>query len=144
MTSKEQISADFLAAYKAKDMVKKNFLGVLKGTIETEQGKLTGDITEDLVQAIVKKFEKNIRENIAGRVVMNLDISEQEAEISYLKPYQPTLMSEDEIRVIVKELVSVSDNKNQGALMGQFNKGNVGKAFDNKMVSKIITEELAV
>ena len=51
-------------------------------------------------------------------------------------------MTEDEIRFIVKHIISVSTNKNQGFLMGTFNKENVGKAFDNKIVSKIIQEEL--
>ena len=39
MSLKEQINADFLAAYKNKEMAKKNFLGVLKGSIQTKEGK---------------------------------------------------------------------------------------------------------
>jgi uncharacterized protein YqeY len=64
--------------------------------------------------------------------------------LSFLQPYLPTLMNEDEVRSIVKEIVSREGiNKNQGFLMGTFNKEQKGKAFDNKMVSKIINEELA-
>jgi len=141
MLLKERINADFLEAYKAKDMVKKNFLSVLKGMIDTNIGKGIEATDENVLKAI-KSMEKGVIENIEGRKSSGLDISEQELELSYLKPYQPTLMSEDEIRVIVKDLISSAANKNLGFLMGMFNKTNTGKAFDNNVVSKVIKEEL--
>ena len=73
---------------------------------------------------------------------MGIDTSEQEAELGFIAPYLPTLMSEDVIREKVRLIVSEATIKNVGALMGMFNKQNVGQSFDNKMVSKIITEEL--
>jgi uncharacterized protein (UPF0335 family) len=55
----------------------------------------------------------------------------------------PALMSEEEIRGVVKEFLSRENiTRNQGFLMGLFNKEQKGKGFDNKTVSKIITEEL--
>ena len=90
----------------------------------------------------IKSMEKGVIENIEGRKSSGLDISEQELELSYLKPYQPSLMSEDEIRVIVKDLIGSATNKNLGFLMGMFNKTNTGKKFDNNVVSKVIKEEL--
>jgi uncharacterized protein YqeY len=128
-------------AYKNKDMKKKDFLGVLKGMIQTNEGKQIISTDENVLK-IIKSIEKGVIENIEGRKKSGLDVSEQELELSYIKPYQPTLMTEDEIRFIVKHIISVSTNKNQGFLMGTFNKENVGKAFDNKIVSKIIQEEL--
>jgi hypothetical protein len=141
MLLKERINADFLEAYKAKDMVKKNFLSVLKGMIDTNIGKGIEATDENVLKAI-KSMEKGVIENIEGRKSSGLDISEQELELSYLKPYQPTLMSEDEIRVIVKDLINSVTNKNLGFLMGMFNKTNTGKKFDNNVVSKVIKEEL--
>jgi uncharacterized protein YqeY len=141
MTLKERINIDFMDAYKNKDMKKKDFLGVLKGMIQTNEGKQIISTDENVLK-IIKSIEKGVIENIEGRKKSGLDVSEQELELSYIKPYQPTLMTEDEIRFIVKHIISVSTNKNQGFLMGTFNKENVGKAFDNKIVSKIIQEEL--
>ena len=52
-------------------------------------------------------------------------------------------MSEDEICSIIKEMFSREGiNKNQGFLIGLFNKEQKGKAFDNKLVSKLIQTEL--
>jgi uncharacterized protein YqeY len=142
MTLKETINTDFMEAYKSKNMEKKNFLGVLKGALQTQEGKQI-ESTDENVLKVIKSFEKGINETIEGKIKLQLDIEEQKLELSYLQPYLPTLMGEDEIRLIVKEIVSREDiNKNQGFLMGLFNKEQKGKGFDNKTVSKIINEEL--
>jgi uncharacterized protein YqeY len=142
MKLKERINTDFMEAYKSKNMGKKNFLSVLKGTIQTQEGKQI-ESTDENVLKVIKSFEKGINETIEGKIKLQLDIEEQKLELSYLQPYLPTLMGEDEIRLIVKEIVSREDiNKNQGFLMGLFNKEQKGKGFDNKTVSKIINEEL--
>jgi uncharacterized protein YqeY len=143
MILKEKINADFMEAYKSKDMEKKNFLGVLKGAIQTQEGKQI-ESTDENVLKVIKALENGIVETIESKIKIGQDTIKAELELSYLKPYMPTLMSEDEIRSIVKEIVSREGiNKNQGFLMGLFNKEQKGKAFDNKSVSKIINEELA-
>jgi uncharacterized protein YqeY len=143
MILKEKINADFMEAYKSKDMEKKNFLGVLKGAIQTQEGKQI-ESTDENVLKVIKALENGIVETIESKIKIGQDTIKSELELSYLKPYMPTLMSEDEIRSIVKEIVSREGiNKNQGFLMGMFNKEQKGKAFDNKAVSKIINEELA-
>jgi len=141
MTIKEKINTDFMEAYKAKDMNKKNFLGVLKGTIQTQEGKLIESTDENILK-VLKSMEKGILENIDGRNIMGLDIAEQLCELSYVRVYQPPMLTEDEIRVIVKEIISNSTNKNLGYIMGMFNKEKRIKSFDNKIVSNIIKEEL--
>jgi len=137
----DKLKLDFLNAYKNKDMFKKNFLSVLKGVVENNIGKNI-EPTDENVLKVIKTIEKNIIENINSRKKINLDTTEQELELSYLTQYLPTLMSEDAIRTIVKEMVSKTDNKNLGSLMGVFNKENKDKSFDNKTVQKIIKEEL--
>lgn len=147
MTIKERITEDFMLAYKAKDMMKKNFLGVLKGAIQTQETKIVdGNLvssTDENVLKVIKSLEKGINENIEGRKQTGLDITEQELELSYLKPYQPELMSEDEIRINVHQVIIDSGETNMGKIMGLFNKTFNGKAFDNKTVGKIIKEELS-
>lgn len=142
MTLKERINADFMEAYKSKDMEKKNFLGVLKGAIQTQEGKQI-ESTDENVLKVIKAFEKGINETIESKTKIGEDVSQQLTEKKYLEVYMPTLMSEDEIRGVVKEFLSRDGvNKNQGFLMGLFNKEQKGKGFDNKTVSKIISEEL--
>jgi uncharacterized protein len=143
MLLKERINTDFMEAYKAKNMEKKNFLGVLKGAIQTQEGKQI-ESTDENVLKVIKSFEKGLNETIESKTKIGEDISQQLSEKSYLEAYLPTLMSDDEIRSIVKEILNREGvNRNQGALMGIFNKEQKGNAFDNKTVSKIIVEELA-
>ena len=141
MTLKDKINADFLEAYKSKNMKKKDFLGVLKGSIQTQEGKQI-PATDENVLKVIKSLEKGIVENIDGRKKAGLDVSEQEAELEFLKPYKPTMLTEDEIRVMVKSLIEVSTSKNECVLMGDFNKKNKGKSFDNKVLFEIIIDEL--
>jgi uncharacterized protein YqeY len=102
------------------------------------------DSTDENVLKVIKAMEKGINETIEAKKKLNEGFEQQTLEISYLQPYLPTLMSDDEVRGIVKEILSRDGiNKNQGFLMGTFNKENQGKAFDNKRVSQIIQEELA-
>ena len=149
MTIKEQIKSDFLIAYKNKDMFKKNFLGVVLSSIDAKIGKNI-ESTDENVLKVIKSMEKGILENIDGRKQTGLEITEQELELSYIKPYQPELMSDDEIKAIVIELINrpIFDTndpltKKLGGTMGMFNKENRnGKAFDNNTVTKIIKEIL--
>jgi uncharacterized protein YqeY len=143
MLLKEKINEDFLIAYKSKEMEKKNFLGVLKGAIQAQEGRMI-DSTDENVLKVIKAMEKGINETIEAKKKLNEGFEQQTLEMTYLQPYLPTLMSDDEVRGIVKEILSREGiNKNQGFLMGTFNKENQGKAFDNKRVSQIIQEELA-
>jgi len=142
MTLKERINADFMEAYKSKDMEKKNFLGVLKGAIQTQEGKQI-ESTDENVLKVIKAFEKGINETIESKTKIGEDVSQQLLEKQHLEVYMPALMSDDEIRGVVKEFLSRENvTRNQGFLMGLFNKEQKGKGFDNKTVSKIITEEL--
>jgi uncharacterized protein YqeY len=142
MTLKEKINVDFIEAYKSKDMEKKNFLGVLKGAIQTQEGKQI-ESTDENVLKVIKAFEKGINETIESKTKIGDDVSQQLMEKKYLEVYMPALMSEEEIRGVVKEFLSRENiTRNQGFLMGLFNKEQKGNGFDNKTVSKIITEEL--
>lgn len=141
MTLKEQINADFLEAFKSGNRTKKDFLGVIKGTIQTNEGKLI-ESTDENVLKVLKSIEKGINETLEGNKKIGADTSAQEAELAFIAPYLPTLMSEDVIREKVRLIILEAANKNAGVLMGMFNKQNAGQAFDNKVVSKIIGEEL--
>lgn len=131
MNLKEQISADFMTAFKAKDMDRKNFLGVVKGEIQNEEGRGTV-ATDEVVLGILRKMEKSLTQT---------NTPESLGELEYIKPYLPQLMSEDQIRVILGGYKSDGLN-NMGALMGAFNKEYKGLA-NNSLVSAIIKEILA-
>jgi uncharacterized protein YqeY len=130
MSLKEQIQADFMTAFKAKDMDKKNFLGLIKSEIQNEFGR-SGKEDDETVLGILKKMEKSLKQT-------NTD--ESLGELEYIKPYLPTMMGEDRIREILHDYKTNGLN-NVGQMMGEFNKTFKGMA-DNSVVSKIVKEVL--
>jgi uncharacterized protein YqeY len=131
MSLKEKINSDFMDAFKAKDMAKKNFLGVVKGEIQNEFGR-SGKDDDETVLTILKKMEKSLKQT---------NTAESLAELEYIKPYLPTMMSEISIRSIIRTFKK-DGIEDVGKMMGAFNKEYKGKA-DNALVSKIVKEELA-
>jgi uncharacterized protein YqeY len=127
---KEQINQDFMTAFKAKDMNKKNFLGVIKGEIQNAE--LRGiSPTDENVMGILRKMEKSL---------LQTNTPESLAELEYIKPYLPAMMSESLCREKVAMMIN-SGLTNVGQIMGEFNKHYKG-LVDNKMLSNILKETL--
>jgi uncharacterized protein YqeY len=130
MTLKERIYTDFMEAFKAKDFPRKNFLGILKGEIQNEEGRGTV-ATDAVVMSILKKMEKSLK----------LTNSEEAlTELGFIEPYLPTMMAEEQIATVIKDLIA-GGAKNIGSIMGTFNKDYVGQA-DNAIVSRLAKEAL--
>ena len=130
MSLKEKISEDFMIAFKAKEMEKKNFLSVLKGEIQNEESR-NGGVTDESVMSILKKMEKSLKQT---------NTEESLKELEYIKPYLPTLMDESSIRSILESYKNDGVDE-MGKMMSAFNKEYKGKA-DNSLVSKIVKEIL--
>jgi uncharacterized protein YqeY len=138
MLLKEKINRDFMLAFKEKNMDRKNFLGLIKATIETQEKKLI-ESTDENVLKILKIIEKNLIETIKHKQSLNISCVNDEAELSYVQDYMPKQMTEDEIYTIISSYINNGDVRNLGALMGKFNKENKGKNFDNKIVNQVIS-----
>jgi uncharacterized protein YqeY len=101
-----------MIAYKAKDMNKKTFLGILKGTLQTQETKEKPILsTDDNVLLLIRTIEKGLWKQLLVVKKMGLDVSSEELELTYLKPYQPELMSEELVRTLVIGLIKESTNK---------------------------------
>lgn len=145
MTTLEKINADFSSAYKAKEMEKKNFLGTLKGAIQTEESKATtfrpGFVDEDVVISIVKRFEKSIRENI--RIGQNVESFNK--ELDWLIPYLPIPFSDEDINIFIRHAMDkypekVTEYKSgKVAVLGLF-MGEVMKLSKGNANPKVVTE----
>lgn len=138
----EQLNADFTTAYKEKDMVKKNFLAVVKGAIQTNESKGMDSSVDDNVLKVIKQFIKNLNESIEARKKLGVDESELVQELSYLEVYLPAQMSNEEIKGHLISIIEALPVKNVGAIMGKFNVEHKGKYFDNKVVGELIKELL--
>jgi uncharacterized protein YqeY len=131
MTLNEQINADFITAFKAKETQKKTLLGVIKGEIQNK----APNPTDENVLAILKATKKALEQSLA------FGDDSAELELSYIEGYFPALMSETQIREAIQLIIVNSGETNMGKVMGMFNKEYSGKA-DNKLVSQIVKEEL--
>lgn len=146
---KEKICADFISAFKAKETLKKDTLGVLKTRI-TEAEKLY-KVTEledkdvlDVIQSMIKRHEQTIA--LYKGASIRLDSIEDNMEIeieqkNILMQYMPSQLSEEEITAILgailKENPNTPQNKLRGLVMTHF-KNNYNGRYDAKVLSSKI------
>lgn len=152
MTLKERIADDIKTAMKAKDRVTIDTLKLAKAEIEKKESgtKKGGRVTlNDVdIEEILIKMSKD-RHELVSQYTGNFEatgiVEDAKKEITVLESYLPDEMSEDEIRQVIKGYIADdSMDNNIGFLMGTFNKNHKGVAhFDNKLVSKVIKEELS-
>ena len=123
----EKISADFMTAYKTKNLEKKNFLGVVK----TEITKESKEPTDEYIIGKIRSMIKNASDSN----------SLSESELKTLNEYIPQLMGEDDLRKLLKDFVDSSENVNIGSIMKHFNQNYKG-LVDNKMLQTLSREML--
>ena len=130
MTLIEQIGKDFITAFKAKEMDKKDFLGVLKTEV-TKESKTPEDTY------VVGKIKSMIK-NAADTNSLTKD------ELDILNSYLPKQLSEDELRTVIGLTImkeGYSGMKDMGKIMGWL-KSNYDGQYDGGLASKIIKELL--
>lgn len=131
---KAKIKADMMAAWKAKEIKKRDFLKFVIGEIERKEDANT-KLSNDEIQALLIKIDKNLL------VVGGMESVEQ---MEFLTPYLPVMMHVDEIKEVVTQLITngeYSGMKDMGKVMGDFNANFKGKA-DGKVLSGIVKELL--
>lgn len=144
MDLKAKITADLLAAMKAKDEAKVSVLRLLKAAImkfevSGDKKKEAGD--DDVLQIIgkevkqrkdsVEAFRKGGREDLAAK---------EKAEMELLQSYLPAQMSEEEVREVVKGIISqigATSKTDFGKIMGAAMRKVKGKA-DGQVVSRVV------
>jgi uncharacterized protein YqeY len=134
MSLKEQLNADFIKAFKEGESGrdKKNFLGLLKGEIQTEETR-NGAIanSDDLVMSVFKRMEKSLKQT---------ETPETLVELGFLEAYLPTMKTESELTEIILGY-KAQGVSNTGQLMGRINK-DYKWVIDNALVTKIAPELL--
>ncbi len=149
MSLKEKIIADLKEAMKAGDAKKRDTLRLLDSAIkntEIEKKKReTGLNDEEIIEVIargIKQRKDSVAQYEAGG---RPELAENEkAEIEILSVYMPAQLSEEEIRKIVKEIISasgVNSKSEMGKVMGQA-MGKLKGQADGNVVKKIVEEEL--
>lgn len=131
MTLKEKINADFMTAFKSKNVVAKSILSVVKGEIQTVEKNIGVDSLSDAeVIKILTKTVKSLKETIS----MTGD-EKSKIELEIVEVYLPTQMSKEEVTQKVTELVN-SGVTQIGMIMKEF----ATLPADKKMVSEVVKE----
>ena len=143
----DKIQSDYIAAFKAKETVKKDVLGLLKGAILNAKIEKKEDLTDDEIINIVEKQIKLRKDSKEEYMKANkMDVVETlDEEISVLMEYMPEQLSEEEVKKIIDEAfdtVKPSSPRDMGLIMKEVTPKLKGKA-DMKEVSNIIKSKLA-
>lgn len=147
MSLTEQINNDIKTAMKARDSKTLTALRDVKSKILLEATSGAGaEVSDEVAGKIVMKLYKQRMDTYDLYIKEDrADLAEDELfEAKVIEAYMPKLMSEDEVRTIVKEKLTQMGasgpqdmGKVMGPIMGQLN----GKA-DGKMISTIVKELL--
>jgi uncharacterized protein YqeY len=134
MNLKEQISKDYMTAFKEKNVVAKNLLSVVKGEIQTIEKNTGVDCLSDAeVIKILNKTAKSLKE-----VIATSGDAESKTQLEMVEALLPAAMTREDVVVKVSALVA-SGITNVGGIMKEFATLQV----DRKVVSEVIKEVLA-
>lgn len=143
----DTITADLVAAMRAKDSLKVDVLRGLKTAFTNElvatKRKPTDPLADEEVVAVIRREVKKRKESSeAFRAGNRAELADKEdGERAILEAYLPALMSKDDIRKIVeakKVEMGVTDKKDMGKFMGAVMKDLAGKA-DGADVKDVIS-----
>ena len=148
MTLQEKLNADFIAAMKEKDEVRKSTISFVRAAIKQYEKDNQKDADDETVTQILTKQVKMRKDALsdfkkAGRTDL---FDGYNNEISVLEEYLPEQMSEDDINKVVidtmKDLGIEGGAENMGKLMGAVMPKVKGKA-DGNMVKQVVSKALA-
>ena len=142
------IMADLKEAMKAKDKVTLEALRAIKTAILNEKTAAGAkEMTEaDELKLLTKLRKQRVESATIFREQNRMDLAEpEEAQIEVIERYLPAMMSEDEIRAKVAEIIAAtgaSSMADMGKVMGQATGAMAGRA-DGKVISGIVRELLS-
>jgi uncharacterized protein YqeY len=146
---KQKLQEELKQSMLARNELKTSVLRMLLSAInyyEIQKGGAGYEATDEDVLSVIQKEAKQRRDSIEEFKKANRQelVDKETKELEMLQTYLPQQMSEEEIRVIVKEAVDQTGAKTiaeMGKVMGTLMPKVKGKA-DGGLVSKIVKELL--
>ncbi len=146
MDLQQQLLEDQKKAMKAKEKQRLNVIRSLRSELRNAEIAQNRELSEEEMLEVLQREIKRRRESLADyeRAERPSLLKELQEEIETLSSYLPPQLSEDEIREMVKQVISemgVSSKREMGRVMGQIMPRVKGKA-DGSQVKKIVEEML--
>jgi len=144
----DRIQADMAAAMKSKDTETLSTLRMLKAAImeaRTKKPKDAGMTAEEEIE-ILQRYVKKRRETIEEltRVGRKETVAREEQEIKVTQRYLPQMVSEDELRTLVRDAIArtgATTGKDMGKVIGAV-MGQVKGRAEGGTVSRLVKEAL--
>ncbi|MDR1985086.1 MAG: GatB/YqeY domain-containing protein [Prevotellaceae bacterium] len=142
------VNNDIKTAMLAKDKLRLETLRSIKaGILLAKTAENAVEITEDFEIKMLQKMAKQRKESAAIYSQQNRpELAEKElAEAEIIEQYLPKQLSEEEITVALKEIITATGAtsvKDMGKVMGAASKQLAGKA-DGRLISEIVKKLLA-
>ena len=142
---KEQINADLKTAMLARNAFETTVLRGLKASIldeEVKLGKREEGLNNDEIETLVAREVKKRKE--AASLLDEERAKNELKEAEILSKYLPEMLSEDEIRLAVREEIAKLEEKSpkfMGQIIGGL-KAKFGTSVDGAILAKIVKEEL--
>jgi len=143
MDFKAQLMDQMKQAMKARDSVRVGTLRYLLSELknaEIDQGELTPEAVTKVITKQVKQMKDALKDFVAaGRDEI---VAEESQKIAILEEFLPDQMSDEDLEVLVSEVVSGTDEKNMGKLIGMVMSKVSGQA-DGGRVSAAVKKALS-
>jgi uncharacterized protein len=152
MSLKQQIAQEFVTAFKAKDMQKKDVLSMIQSEIknkEIELGTRDKGLTDEEVAAVISRAIKQRKDSVqqftdGGRPEL---AEKEQAEIEVLQKYLPEQIGDEEIEKEIAAVIAQTGaqgkadlGKVMGAAMGRL-KGKADGTKVREIAQKLLTDD---
>lgn len=140
MTILTTLQDEMKTAMKGRDQARLDALRLMVSAIRYVEVD-SPNLTDEQIEGVLIKEAKKRREAIEAYKAAGRDeqMAKEQYELTLIESYLPKMMSEDEVRTKVKEVLTGSKSDNFGMAMSVAMKA-VGKAADGGMVGKIVKE----
>lgn len=146
MSLMDKVQQDMYIAMKYRDQIKTSTLRTLLSKLKDKKIDNEGNLTDSDSIKVIQKLVKQRRES--ADIYRNADREElaikEEAELFELETYLPEMMSENDIRQLIQDVIQEAGAKNMadiGKVMASVMQRGAGKV-DGKKANKIVQELL--
>ena len=146
MPLKEQLSDDLKDAMRQGDALRRTTIRFVLSAIHNDEIARQKDLDEDGVIQVLTKQAQQRRDSIEAFQDANRQdlVDKEQAELEIIAAYLPARMTEDEVREVVRQVLSdsgASGPQDMSKVMGRLMPKVRGRA-DGKMVSTMVNEML--
>ena len=146
MSLMDKVQQDMYIAMKSGDQIKTSTLRTLLSKLKDKKIDNEGNLTDSDSIKVIQKLVKQRRES--ADIYRNADREElaikEEAELFELETYLPEMISENDIRQLIQDVIQETGAKNMadiGKVMASVMQRDAGK-LDGKKANKIVQELL--